>query len=81
VEAVGENVTDLRPGDEVFGSSWDGSLTTSRTFAEFAAVPASQLIEKPTALTFEEAAASVCRASPRCSRCATRAGLGRGLGC
>jgi NADPH:quinone reductase-like Zn-dependent oxidoreductase len=59
VEAVGKNVPDLRPGDEVFGSSWDGSLTTSGTFAEFAAVPASQLIEKPSALTFEEAAASV----------------------
>jgi NADPH:quinone reductase-like Zn-dependent oxidoreductase len=59
VEAVGENVTDLQPGDEVFGSLWDGDLSTSGTFAEFAAVPASQLIEKPTALTFEEAAASV----------------------
>jgi NADPH:quinone reductase-like Zn-dependent oxidoreductase len=59
VEAVGKNVTDLLPGDEVFGSLWDGGLSTSGTFAEFAAVPASQLIEKPTALTFEEAAASV----------------------
>jgi NADPH:quinone reductase-like Zn-dependent oxidoreductase len=59
VEAVGENVTDLEPGDEVFGSPWDGSLNTSGTFAELAAVPASQLIEKPPALAFEEAAASV----------------------
>jgi NADPH:quinone reductase-like Zn-dependent oxidoreductase len=59
VEAVGKNVTDFQSGDEVFGSSWDGSLTTSGTFAEFAALPASQLIEKPSALTFEEAAASV----------------------
>ena len=25
VEAVGERVTDIRPGDEVFGSSWTGS--------------------------------------------------------
>ncbi len=59
VEAVGTNVTDLRPGDEVFGSSWTGALATQGTFAEFTAVPASQLIKKPTGLTFEEAAASV----------------------
>src|SRR5918996_802523 len=59
VEAVGTNVTDLRPGDEVFGSSWTGALTTPGTFAEFTAVPASQLIEKPAGLTSEEAAASV----------------------
>jgi NADPH:quinone reductase-like Zn-dependent oxidoreductase len=59
VHAVGANVTDLRPGDEVFGSSWAGSLATAGTFAEYAAVPASQLIKKPSRLTFEEAAASV----------------------
>jgi NADPH:quinone reductase-like Zn-dependent oxidoreductase len=59
VEAVGKNVTDLRPRDEVFGSSWDGSLSTSGTFAEFAVAQASKLITKPAGLTFEEAAASV----------------------
>src|ERR671918_834730 len=59
VEAVGENVTDLRAGDEVFGSSWTNALTTSGTFAELAVVPASQLIKKPVGLSFEEAAASV----------------------
>jgi NADPH:quinone reductase-like Zn-dependent oxidoreductase len=59
VEAVGTKVTDLRPGDEVFGSSWAGALATPGTFAELTAVPASQLIKKPTGLTFEEAAASV----------------------
>jgi NADPH:quinone reductase-like Zn-dependent oxidoreductase len=59
VEAVGTNVTDVRPGDEVFGSSWAGALATPGTFAEFTAVPASQLIKKPTGLTSEEAAASV----------------------
>jgi NADPH:quinone reductase-like Zn-dependent oxidoreductase len=59
VEAVGKDVTDLQPGDEVFGSSWAGALATPGTFAELTVAPASQLIEKPARLTFEEAAASV----------------------
>ena len=50
IEAVGSKVTQLQPGDEVFG--WcDGS------FAEFASVPESQLAPKPANLTFEQAAA------------------------
>ena len=50
IEAAGSNVTRLQPGDEVFG--WcEGS------FAEYAAVPESQLAPKPTRLTFEQAAA------------------------
>jgi NADPH:quinone reductase-like Zn-dependent oxidoreductase len=56
---VGENVTDFQPGDEVFGSSWAGSLTSPGTFAELTVAPATGLIRKPVALTFEEAAASV----------------------
>jgi NADPH:quinone reductase-like Zn-dependent oxidoreductase len=59
VEAVGKNVTDLRPGDDVVGSSWSGSLDASGTFAELATVPASQLVKKPPGLSFEETAASV----------------------
>jgi NADPH:quinone reductase-like Zn-dependent oxidoreductase len=59
VEAVGKNVTDLEPGDEVFGSTWDGTLATTGTFAELAVAPAFQLIRKPASLTFEEAAGSV----------------------
>jgi NADPH:quinone reductase-like Zn-dependent oxidoreductase len=59
VEVVGTNVVDLLPGDAVFGSTWNGTLGTSGTFAEFAAVPASQVVKKPARLTFEEAAASV----------------------
>src|SRR5918999_5714547 len=59
VEAVGKNVTELQPGDEVLGSTWAGSLTTPGTFAAFTVAPASQLIRKPAGLTFEEAAASV----------------------
>jgi NADPH:quinone reductase-like Zn-dependent oxidoreductase len=59
VEAVGSSVTDLQPGDEVFGSSWTGTLSTRGTFAELTAIPASSLIPKPEGLSFEEAAASV----------------------
>ena len=59
VEEVGSNVTQLRPGDEVFGSAWnDGLATRSGTFAEFAAAPASQVIRKPAGLSYEEAGAS-----------------------
>ncbi len=59
VEEVGRNVTDLRPGDDVFGSSWTGALRTVGTYAELTVVPASQLIPKPAGLSFEDAAASV----------------------
>ena len=59
VEAVGKNVTELQPGDEVFGSSWADSLATTGTFAEFTVAPASQLIKKPGRLSFEEAGGSV----------------------
>ena len=60
VEAVGQRVTDLQPGDEVFGSLW-GSASGSQagTFAQYTVVPASQLVKKPAGLSFEEAAASV----------------------
>ena len=59
VEVVGTKVTDIRPGDEVFGSAWAGSQATPGTFAEFTVVPANQLVAKPLNVTFEEAAASV----------------------
>lgn len=50
VKAVGTNVSELREGDEVFG--WcDGA------FAEFAAVPAENLITKPANLSIEKSAA------------------------
>jgi NADPH:quinone reductase-like Zn-dependent oxidoreductase len=50
IESVGSNVTQLQPGDAVFG--WcDGS------FAEYASVPEGQLVRKPANLTFEQAAA------------------------
>jgi NADPH:quinone reductase-like Zn-dependent oxidoreductase len=50
VEAVGNNVTSLRPGDEVFG--W-----CAGAFAEYARATQDQFIKKPTNITFEQAAA------------------------
>jgi NADPH:quinone reductase-like Zn-dependent oxidoreductase len=51
VEAVGKDVTDLRPGDEVFGGKKGGG-----SFAEYVGVP-TDVARKPAGLTFEEAAA------------------------
>jgi NADPH:quinone reductase-like Zn-dependent oxidoreductase len=64
VEAVGKNVTDLRPGDEVFGSSWTNALATSGTFAEVAVVPAAQVTKMPVGLTFKAPEHLSCRGSP-----------------
>ncbi len=50
VEAVGRDVTGVKPGDEVFG-------TGEGAFAEYAAVQADKLAPKPSNLSFEEAAA------------------------
>jgi NADPH:quinone reductase-like Zn-dependent oxidoreductase len=50
VEAVGEKVPDLRPGDEVLGR-FEGA------FAEYARAVAGKVVPKPARLTFEEAAA------------------------
>jgi len=49
VEAAGANVTELRPGDEVFGAA-PGSL------AEYVAVAAERVARKPTRVSFEQAA-------------------------
>jgi NADPH:quinone reductase-like Zn-dependent oxidoreductase len=54
VEAVGRNVKQFQPGDEVFG---DLSGCGFGGFAEYVAVPENALALKPTNLTFEEAAA------------------------
>ncbi|HEU4783614.1 MAG TPA: NAD(P)-dependent alcohol dehydrogenase [Ktedonobacterales bacterium] len=50
VESVGKNVTELRPGDEVFG--W-----CTGAFAEYACAGADHFVPKPANLTFEQAAA------------------------
>lgn len=51
VEAVGANVTALKPGDEVYGQMPGGA------FAEYVCAPADLFAPKPANLTFEEAAA------------------------
>ena len=53
VEAVGANVKQFQPGDEVFG---DLSTSGFGAFAEYVAAPENVLALKPTRLTFEEAA-------------------------
>ena len=53
VEAVGRNVKQFRPGDEVFG---DISGCGWGSFAEYVSVPESALALKPANLSFEEAA-------------------------
>jgi NADPH:quinone reductase-like Zn-dependent oxidoreductase len=54
VESVGKNVSQFQPGDEVYGdlsrSGWGG-------FSEYVAVPEQAIANKPTNLSFVEAAA------------------------
>jgi len=51
VESVGKNVTELRPGDEVFGLG-------RGTFAEYASCLERGLLQKPKELSFTQAAAA-----------------------
>jgi NADPH:quinone reductase-like Zn-dependent oxidoreductase len=55
VEAVGRNVKQFQPGDEVFG---DMSGSGFGSFAEYACVRDNALVKKPASMTFEEAAAA-----------------------
>jgi NADPH:quinone reductase-like Zn-dependent oxidoreductase len=52
VEAVGRNVTEFKPGDEVFGAIGAGS------FAEYACTRPKNLVLKPANISFEQAAAA-----------------------
>ena len=54
VEALGPNATRWRVGDKVYGDTSNGGLGT---FAEFVAVPESELRRMPAGLSFSEAAA------------------------
>src|SRR5712691_12125721 len=49
VEAAGRNVTQFKPGDEVFG-------VCRGAFAEYACASESRLVMKPNKVTFEQAA-------------------------
>ena len=58
VEAVGRNVTQFQPGDEVFGEVFgDISVNGLGGFAEHACASEDALALKPASMTFEEAAA------------------------
>jgi NADPH:quinone reductase-like Zn-dependent oxidoreductase len=54
VEAIGSNVTEFRPGDEVFGEKFETGLGG---FAEYVSVPEKALASKPSNVSFEAAAA------------------------
>ncbi len=66
VEAVGKNVTQFKPGDEVFG----GRTGALAQYVVCARAEASR--PKPANMTFEQAALSAWPQSPRCKACATR---------
>jgi NADPH:quinone reductase len=55
VDAVHEDVTEFRVGDEVF--SYVANLASSGTYAEYVSVPAELVARKPASLTHEQAAA------------------------
>ena len=58
VEAVGKNVTEFNPGDEVFGESHRGlQWRNGGAYAEYVSVPEDALALKPANVTFEQAAA------------------------
>ena len=50
IEAVGKDVNQLKPGDDVLGCC-------AGAFAEFASAPADHFVVKPASMTYEEAAA------------------------
>ena len=62
VEAIGKNVTQFHPGDEVFGTQYHPGnelfAPGDRAFAEYLCASEDALVTKPTNLTFEQAAAA-----------------------
>jgi len=54
IEAIGKDVTQFKPGDEVFA---DNLLNGAGTYAEYVCVPQHELVLKPANISFEEAAA------------------------
>jgi NADPH:quinone reductase-like Zn-dependent oxidoreductase len=57
VDAVGEGVTEVMIGDEVFGHVLLGSPLRDGTLAEYALLPAAAVAEKPAGIDFVSAAA------------------------
>lgn len=58
VEAVGANVTQFAPGDDVFGETIMGmQWINGGAYAEYVSAPADSVTLKPSTVTFEEAAA------------------------
>ncbi len=55
VESIGKNVTQFKPGDEVFGDVTMPLLRNGGTFAEYAVVRQDALVDKPRNVTFEQA--------------------------
>jgi NADPH:quinone reductase-like Zn-dependent oxidoreductase len=74
VDAVGEDVTRFRPGDEVYGDN----LRFKGGFAEYAVAPASALAHKPAELTFAQAS-TIPQAGAIALKGTQDAGLGRRL--
>jgi NADPH:quinone reductase-like Zn-dependent oxidoreductase len=66
VEAVGRNVTQFKPGDEVFGACISDPQDSGASvwvhcqgaFAEYVCAPESTLVTKPDNVTFEQAASA-----------------------
>jgi len=54
IEAVGKNVTQFKPGDEIFADNLPGGYGT---YAEYVCVPEKEMALKPTNISFSEGAA------------------------
>jgi len=58
IDTVGSDVTEMRPGDEVFGGLSGVNLwRNGGTYAEYVAISPAELRPKPPGITFEQAAA------------------------
>jgi NADPH:quinone reductase-like Zn-dependent oxidoreductase len=71
VEAVGRNVTQFKPGDEVFGAC-------RGAFAEYACTSESSLVTKPSNVTFEQAGSVPVAALTALQVCEIRGRFSRG---
>ncbi|MEZ4737357.1 MAG: NAD(P)-dependent alcohol dehydrogenase [Caldilineaceae bacterium] len=78
VEAVGSNVTQFQPGDEVFG---DLARYGFGAFAEYVAAPEDAFVLKPANLTFAQAAAVPEAGGDRLQSCAIMGKSSQGRRC